>query len=151
MNKGAFIIILLVVTSVFTYSYAQTFDEHYKKLTHHHEAIIKESEKIQDEKLAAEKMDAVEMGKHIESAQQQYAKIRHNLTPEQKEATKEHNAAIEKYHSAALAFHKVLTAELEKSYPDKVRVKNQAKKIHEAITAAENEHNAMKGKLESEN
>jgi len=125
---------------------AQAEDEHSKKLTHHHETILKESEKIQDEKVTAEKGHTAEMEKHLESAKIQHAKMQSKLTPEQKEATKAHHEAIEKQHATATASHKVLKDELEKSYPDKVKVKKHAAKIHESITAAEAEHNEIKKK-----
>ncbi len=127
-------------------STAQAIDEHSKKLSHHHTTIIKESGHLQEEKLNAEKAHTEEMGKHIESAKIQHAKLQSNLTPEQKAATKENHEAIEKHHATATASYKVLKDELEKPYPDKVKVKKHAQKVNESITAAEQEHTEIKKK-----
>ena len=65
----------------------------------------------------------------------------------QKVVAKPHHDAIDKYHADATKHAAALNEELKKSSPDEAKVKEHAKNLHESVSKAEKENQALKDKI----
>lgn len=144
------IMISIVVAFMFVFfasnTFAQTDEENHANLTRLHQVIIKHTDAVTsgEAKTINDKiMRYNEARKSFADAKKMHNLLKKVLPVKLISVAIVHHDNIDKYHVAALAYFNSMANELKNSNPDDANLKEGARKIHDAISLAEKEHQAL--------
>jgi hypothetical protein len=151
--KKTQILITVMVALMFAFvtsnTFAQTKEETSAKLTAHNQAVMKHSKAIAsgEAKTKDEQVKhANEATKSLAEAKKSHEELKKAIPEKSKMAAKPHHDNIDKQYAAASTHSNSLNAELKKTKPDNVKVKEHAKNLNDAVDKAEKEHQALNEK-----
>ena len=127
--------------------YSQTKEEKDAMFTRHHQEIMKHAMSIAsgEAKTMDDKMKhANEAAIELENAKILHKEMKEKKHEKSRAAAETHHEEIERQHNYASIEAKELKAELNKQKPDKDKVIEHARKLHDYIEKAEKEHKALR-------
>ncbi|MCX6237031.1 MAG: hypothetical protein NTY07_05635 [Bacteroidia bacterium] len=149
MKTTKFMIIITVAFIFVFFSgnvFAQTRAESHTNLTNHHQAIMKHANAIasgEAKTLNDQIMNANEARKSLAEAKKAHSQLKKALPEKSKSDAIIHHDNIDRYHATATTHANSLLNELRNSNPDDAKLKEYAKKLHDAAEMAEKEHQSL--------
>jgi len=123
--------------------FAQTNEENHTNLTSYHQSIMKHTNAIasgEAKTLNDQITHYNEARKTLAEAKKTHSQLKKAIPDKLKSEAIIHHDNIDRYHLTATNHANLMVAELKSANPDNVKLKEEAKKFHDAIELAEKEH-----------
>ena len=149
MKKTKTAITTLVAFTIVFFSshvFAQTDDQNHTNLTSYHQTIMKHTNAIatgEAKTLNDQITNYNEARKTLAEAKKTHSQLKKIIPDKLKSEAIVHHDNIDRYHATATSHANLMVAELKSTNPDNAKLKEEAKKFHDAIELAEKEHQIL--------
>ena len=149
MKKTKIMVTIMVALTFVFFSctvFAQTDDQNHTNLSSYHQTIIKHTNAIasgEAKTLNDQISNYNEARKTLAEAKKTHSQLKKVIPDKLKSEAIVHHDNIDRYHITATNQANLMVAELKSTNPDNAKLREAAKKFHDAIELAEKEHLAL--------